>query len=368
MLNPMSAHHEWMRRPADERFTSLPSLLRKVDHIKTNSEVIQRTSRDLQVRPIEGDRHALEAAPSHYPTASMSHWSFGQLASLAGAPARYLRTLPSDLAADCLNTSILQSRKEETKLMVYSDPDKPDTFRLSAATGVGYGRIWNADVVREVIDRFGDGVTGRFRVPGEFGVALDRVTQDNTTLFASDQDMFLFLADEQNRITVPDRRDGKSGELARGFMIGNSEVGAGTLRIATFLFDFVCQNRIVWGSSEWKEIRIRHTSKANDRWLHEIMPAINSYANAETRSITDAVAAAQLRRVDEEKMDELLYTRFSRPTVDAIKKVHMLEEHRPIETVWDAITGATAYAKGVTHQDARIDIETKAGKLFDLVR
>jgi hypothetical protein len=46
-------------------------------------------------------------------------------------------------------------------------------------------------------------------VPGEFGQRVT-VTQDNTTLFASDRDMFVFLADEENRIELPSRRAGRS--------------------------------------------------------------------------------------------------------------------------------------------------------------
>jgi hypothetical protein len=39
-------------------------------------------------------------------------------------------------------------------------------------------------------------------VPGEFGNRVT-VTKDNTTLFASDRDMFVFLADEENVILEP---------------------------------------------------------------------------------------------------------------------------------------------------------------------
>ena len=116
--------------------------------------------------------------------------------------------------------------------------------KLRAMTGPRYGRIWSGDVIDALRDRFGDGVTGDFRVPGIFGRELDQVTGENTTLFAGDRDMFVFLADEKNRIELPGRRDGQTGQLARGFFVSNSEVGAGTLRVKTFLFDYVCQNQI----------------------------------------------------------------------------------------------------------------------------
>jgi hypothetical protein len=99
-------------------------------------------------------------------------------------------------------------------------------IELAAVTGPNYGRIWNADVAKALRDRFGDGVTGQFTVPGEFGKAVDEVTKANTTLFAGERDMFVFLADEKNRIEVPNRRNGEAGEMARGFFVWNSEVGS----------------------------------------------------------------------------------------------------------------------------------------------
>jgi hypothetical protein len=44
----------------------------------------------------------------------------------------------------------------------------------------------------------------------------------------------------------------------------------------------------------------------------------------------------------------------------------MLEEQRPIETIWDAVTGATAYARRLEHVDARVKIEKTAGDLLKL--
>lgn len=50
----------------------------------------------------------------------------------------------------------------------------------------------------------------------------------------------------------------------------------------------------------------------------------------------------------------------------SLKAVHEAEEGRPIETVWDVATAATAYARGLEHQDKRVEIEREAGKLLKL--
>jgi len=35
------------------------------------------------------------------------------------------------------------------------------------------------------------------------------ITRDNTTIYASDRDLFVFLADEEHRIEIGDRRNGE---------------------------------------------------------------------------------------------------------------------------------------------------------------
>lgn len=245
--------------------------------------------------------------------------------------------------------------------------DKTEAPVIRAATGPRYGRIWNSDIVNKLTDVFGDGVTGDFTVPAEFGKAV-AVSKENTTLFAGDRDMFVFLADEKNRIETPNRRNGETGTMARGFFVWNSEVGAATFGVQSFLFDYVCSNRIVWGAQDVKKITVRHTSAAPDRFLEEIAPALLSYSNSAVSSVETALANARNARFDsDDKLTEFLSARFGKRESQAIKAAHMADEQRPIETIWDAVTGATAYARGIEWQDERVAVEREAGKLLDLV-
>src|SRR6266705_3505114 len=90
-----------------------------------------------------------------------------------------LTELHTPIIADCLNYNLRFTRGvEDVKLLVSG---QSDGVELRAATGPRYGRIWNADVVDALVERFGDGVSGHWRVPGIFG---ERITVDkgNTTL------------------------------------------------------------------------------------------------------------------------------------------------------------------------------------------
>lgn len=361
MTELMTASRQWASRPADQRFTSLDELVAFTSRQREMSRGTVVPSRRLQAAPIEGDseyRQLVIVGPDDSP-ASPTHWAFGQLANQIGAPAGYLRSLPAPLAADCLNHGIFKRPVEDTGILLRADGD----VQLAAVTGPRYGRVWNADIAKALRDRFGDGVTGDFTVPGEFGKAVE-INRANTTIYASDRDMFVFLADEKNRIEIPGRRPGLTGSMARGFFVWNSEVGSKTLGIATFLFDYVCCNRIVWGAEGYEEIKIMHFSSANDRWLEEVVPAIQSYAEKSTAGITAAIEDARKARIEGDNLDAFLRQRFTKNQAVAIKAVHLAEEDRPIETLWDVTTATTAYARGVQYQDDRVDLERKAGQIM----
>jgi hypothetical protein len=363
----MQASNQWRNRPDDQRFTSLTELNDFVQKQKLYSRAKVVSSRQLEAVPVSADGmpnvagHELMIVGPNGGPVETTHWSFGQLSQRAGAPPSYLRTLPAPLAADNLNYGLKYARDiEDVGVLLYKNGGPS---QLRAVTGPGYGRVWNSTITQALVDRFGDGITGDFRVPGEFGQRVD-VTKGNTTLYASDRDMFVFLADEEHRITVPHRRDGKSGEMARGFFVWNSEVGSTSFGIALFLFDYVCMNRIVWGVEEYKEIRINHTKSAPDKWLERVAPVIEEYASSSTVGVEKALRAAQTKRIGD--VDEFLRNRFTVSQASAIKAVHMEEEARPIESIWDATTAVTAYARRIGYQDERVKLEREGGRILDM--
>lgn len=365
-VSPLTAaSYQWATRPGDQRFLDLDTMLAKMVRDRDRSVARVVSTRKLEVHPIDGDVKALAVVGKGFSSPMLpTHWSFGQVCDRAAAPASYMRRLPTPLTADCLNYGLLRNDAQEINLLTLEE-DGADTFELRAATGPNYGRVWNSDIVGGLVSRFGDGRTGDFRVPGEFGRAVE-VTKQNTTLYASDRDMFVFLADEQNRIEVPNRRGSLTGSLARGFFVWNSEVGSQTFGVATFLFDYVCSNRMVWGPEGYKEIRIRHTSSAPDKFIEEVTPALIEYSKSSTASIETAIDNARRARIDD--VDAFLMKRFNKAQSTSIKLAHEKDEGRPIETIWDASNAITATAREIKHQDARVELERVGGKIFDLAQ
>lgn len=391
MTTLMQASNQWASRPDDERFVTLTELDNRMQSIRENSRARVVSTRQIQVQPDPVNPRNGIVIESELGVATPTNWSFGQMASLAGAPAGYLRSLPAPLVADCMNYGLRFKRDAaDIGLLNTSMAAAHPTFdgtsgeepsglgkygglisENRAATGPQYGRIWNSDVTSALVSKFGDGRTGDFRVPGEFGKAVD-ITKANTTIYGSDRNIFIFLADEVNRIEMADRRNGQPGSLARGFFVWNSEVGSDTMGAAFFMFDYVCANRIVWGVNDFKEIRLRHTRHAPDRWMEEITPVLQDYSNAAAGPIEETIKLAQAAKLETD-LDEFLTKRFtgkdsfSRTEMSAIADAHVREEGRPIESLWDVTTGITAFAKTIQHQDARVLVERRGGKVLDMV-
>jgi hypothetical protein len=286
---------EWFSRPPDERFLSLSELFAAVRHRTERSRT--RTVESAAIR-VEAHREDAERLMLMLPGADTpiepTHWSFGQLASLVGAPAAYLRQLPAPLAGINLQYGLMSNRAEQVKTLEIED----GRVELRAVTGPDYGRIYDHELV-EAVQRIAGNGTGdtRWKVPGVLdwstGVYHPRVdiTQDTTTLYASDRDVFIFLVDDLNPIEAGRLPDGSPDLYFRGFYCWNSEVGAKTLGMASFYLRAVCQNRNLWGVEDFEEITIRHSKYAASRFAHEAAPALTRFADSSPMPFVNGIKA-----------------------------------------------------------------------------
>ena len=291
--------------------------------------------------------------------------------AVVGAPAAYLRQLPAPLAGINLQYGLTSHRAEQVKTLEIED----GRVELRAVTGPDYGRIFDHELVSAVQRIAGNG-TGdtRWKVPGVLdwstGIYNPRVdiTQDTTTLYASDRDVFLFLVDDLNPIEAGRLPDGSPDLYFRGFYCWNSEVGAKTLGMASFYLRAVCQNRNLWGVEDFEEITIRHSKYAASRFAHEGAPALTRFANSSPLPFVNGIRAARdkiVARSDEDRSDFLRKRGFSKTETAKIIETVLVEEGRKPESVFDFVQGITAVARDKTQQDARLDLEARAKKLLD---
>ena len=363
---------EWFSRPDDERYLSLTTL-----HAAVRGRAENATARTVESRAVKveasrdnAERLALVVPGRDEPIAP-THWSFGQLCSLVGAPASYMRQLPAPLVGINLQHGLLNHRAELVKTLEAVD----GWVELRAVTGPDYGRIWDHELVAAVQRIAGNG-TGdtRWKVPGVLDWSsmthnpFVDVTAETTTLYASDRDVFLFLVDDTHPIEAGRLPDGSPDLYFRGFYAWNSEVGSKTLGIASFYLRAVCQNRNLWGTENFEEISIRHSKFAAQRFAHEAAPALTSFANSSPAPFVAGIKAARERIVarDDEDRESFLRKRgFSKPETAKIIETVLNEEGRPPESVFDFVQGITALARSKPHQDGRLELEGKAKKLME---
>lgn len=386
-MNMLEASDQWATRPADQRFTTLQALR---DRVHGRRMLSRSTDLDL------GKVH-FELSPAETPAAQKlvlnsviapsepNHWSFQQVAGVLKAPAGYLRTLPKPVLVDCLNAGVSKLGSEAAKFMTVSNPEG-GINTLQAVTSTVYGRIWDADVVAgvsRIVDRSG----GKFYNPPAYvrddahGIARNEDGSFKTEpsgLYASDHDVFAFMIDGGSRLEV-----GPRAKLNRGFFVWNSEVGARTFGLCTFLFNEVCGNHIIWGAQDVNRLIIRHTKGGPSRFDLEATPALENYVNSSAEREEAVIRKAIGYKLPLEKPAHL--TRFAADTEKALvtfcKKAGVeftraeisgaifsaLAEEKQLVTLWDLVQGLTAYARGFDFMDARVDLETRAGKLLTAI-
>ena len=363
---------EWFSRPDDERYLSLTELHDAVRGRAERANARTVESRAVRVEASRDDAERLSLiVPGREEPVSPTHWSFGQLCGLVGAPASYMRQLPAPLAGINLQHGLLSHRAELVKTLEADD----GRIELRAATGPDYGRIWDHELVAAVMKIAGNG-TGdtRWKVPGVLDWATMMhnpfvdVTKDTTTLYASDRDVFLFLVDDTHPIEAGRLPNGEPDLYFRGFYAWNSEVGSKTLSIASFYRRAVCQNRNLWGVEGLEEISIRHSKFAAQRFAHEAAPALTSFANSSPAPFIAGIKAARERivaRNDEDREGFLRKRGFSLAETGKIVETVLSEEGRKPESIFDFVQGITALARTKTNPDARPDLEGKAKKLME---
>lgn len=359
-LNLMTASDQWATRPDDQRFASLADLKAAVLARKGESWTATPQTgpgANLMVHPSESGLQVNIYDPARGSRVDLAptHWAFGQLAQYAKAPASYLRGLPQELAAINLQWGLEHAPLRDDSLVL---AQSNGTNILRAMTSTSYGRIWDHQVV-EAVERVNP--DGRWQIPAATYATTN--PKRATTLYASDRDVFIFLVDPQNVIEVGGEK------LFRGFYTWNSEVGSAVFGLTTFLYRYVCDNRIIWGATDVKELRIRHTGGAPERFRYEGAQYLRRYAEESTEKLVQGVKAAQETKIPTAKAQsvaEWLQARgFTKAEAKASVDAAVAEEGQA-RSVWDIVNGITAYARSISHTDARVTLETKAGKLMEI--
>jgi hypothetical protein len=345
---------QWATRPSDERFVSVNDL--HAFNVDKRQRSLERgvALEHMQVMPTD-DGGMLLGEKGSSKGAYLTNWAFGQLCQRASAPAGYLRSLPSQLAVIPLQWSLDTTAKQDATVLLR----KNGTWTSDAITSSTYGRIYDSQVSGAILQNMD---LTQWKVPAASYASSD--PKRATTLYASDRDMFVCLVNDSHPVEVPGANGADT--LYRGFIIRNSEVGAAALDISLFLYRYICDNRIIWGMSHERSLKIRHTSGGPMRFVRDASPTLIEYAQASTRETVEAVLDARKRQIGNDVPDVVSWLRARGFTQEQGKAAVANAEKSGDNprSLWGVVQGLTATAHEMPFGDERFEFERKAGKLL----
>ena len=369
-------------RPAEQRFETLENMYLASYMAYHNAKTMNPSLRRLAIEP-DGDNLKL-IAPGNM-TLGFNHWSFGQLANRCGAPAPFLRDLPTDLAADCLNFKLRQSA-EDDKSQIYFDHT---TNCMRAVTSQKYGRVPNHEVIKALMDLPGGWVTPPARpvsgstvgcrpateadiakCGGRTRVQVGEIIDPKSGLYASDRNMFAFLIDGKSHID-----DGSDGGMARGFFVSNSEVGDCTFDLTSFYFREVCSNHIVWDVKDVVKIKIKHLGvRTRTRAFDGLRQELKAYSEASAQNEEALIRVARSKELGANR-DDIVELLFEKKKILGKKMANLVYDTAEMNagtdgsprSVYGIVNGITRVSQNSKWMDERMELDQAAGKVMAMV-
>ncbi len=383
MSNLTAAHNQWATRPADERFWGLKDLQQTLIKRKQGTSEVEMPS--AEIRSVVRDNQLCLVGKSNNP-AQLSHWSFGKLCTKIEASAEYLRTLPAELASQCVNYGLAAKAENQPAQLLLQRNEGITTVR---SIMTDYDRLWNLDIVNALIPGLNNGwmipparpavndararpATEADIIPNQDDFALSVKVGDMIApagVYEGDRDMFLFLVNPTRIID-----DGGKG-LMRGVFIWNSEVGAGAFKLQSFLLENVCSNHICWSASQVNSFRLYHRGEKIKNFSSNIHRSLAALMPTDLSKEEEMIKVAKNYEIapDKKKLIETLYDQksFNISKKDAENAFEWAERYEKTAgsaptTAWGFVHGLTRYSQKQTHADARHKLDVIGGKILAL--
>lgn len=356
------AHKQWSSRPDDQRFRSVREMHDACRAYAATAVERERVALGtLRTEAVDGD--VVLVGKGNVP-AMLTNWAFKQLSARVGAPAGYLTELPATLAAQNLNHGLAKRVKDQGEsALVNILFHRNGGILARAITSEKYSRFWNWEITERLLE-----LESKGWAPATPDI---RIIDDRLPLYASDHDMFAFMA----RQDVGVREPGNPLGLKRGIIVSNSEVGAGRLRYLQFLYREMCGNHIIWGAENVLDLSLVHVGNLRERmsgWYASINAYLNAPAGADEAKIVHAQSKL-IAATKDEVLDKLFGVRslgLSRKVLTAGYEAVRDDQDGDPRSVWGMAQGLTRYSQtaeaGGQFADARMTIDKAAGRLLDL--
>lgn len=378
--NLMQAANEWQSRPADERFENLADLYGHVFGSAIRAKQTTVATSNLRAKQVGENSIHLVSGDHEF---NFNHWSFGQTARKVGVPSDFLRKIPAELAVRNLNWGFEAADGDDSTQLWYDGT----TNRLRAATGDGYARIKNHEVVKAVIDLGDEWCTPPARPAKEGQPGARPATEADITgsnhpslgikvgdliapagIYGGDRNIFVFRVNPTMRLD-----DGTDGGLGRGFFVRNSEVGDASFELVTFWYRYVCGNHIVWGAEQVVERRWKHVGQARGRAFDALRLDLDAMAKTDLLVEEKFIKAAKELELgnSQEEVVKLVFGKKKLVTKRVAEAAYLTaEQHRDTDgsprTAWGYAQGITRLSQSAKYADERTNLDRAAGEVLAL--
>jgi hypothetical protein len=359
----LTAHNEWSRRPDEDRCASLAEWTQRAtdDAASCVERIYAGSDLRVDVQPVGGVPAPVLVTPKG--AAAFSHWGFGQTARLCKAPAAYLQSLPPSLAAQCLSHGLTEVRGDLGYLKLYARrPASEGTLpTLRAVSTDSYTRVTDATIGRAV-DRL-------FIQPGSVNGHEWKLPTDwsgkPSGAYRSDRDSFLFMIDGGSIVDDPSARNG-SGQMFRGLMIGNSEVGARSITVDAILFRYVCGNLMIWGATYDRRFARRHVGAVDRRFASELSTLAYQWTHASTGrddALLRYMIDHEIAQTRDGVIDALVAAKMPKRDAEAAYARAEATEANP-RSWWGAANGITRISQDEAYTGDRVEMDAIAAGIL----
>jgi hypothetical protein len=355
-----TAHREWASRPPDERYASVDALYEAARARRTRLEERPIETGELRIEATDTDDLVIRETSGR--VASLTHWSFGQLATIASAPPSYLRTLPAPIASQAINYGLQRFAREQYQLFI----ERTAPWTVHAITSPRYARVQHHELAARVLALMAQHPAWHLPLgykDGEFGA--EKIPSG---AYLGDRDMFLFLVDGNRDLDDP--TDRTHAGLFRGFILRNSDVGAAALTLDVFLFRLVCGNHIIWGFQHVAGFRRRHVGASIQAEWTTSLNDVRTALDADTVDDRTKILRAMSQELGPTR-DAVIDTAVQRLDVSQKQAGEAYALAEQFETnprsVWGYVQGLTRLSQRTPWQDGRFTLDRAAGRLLTTV-
>lgn len=357
-----TAANQYANRPKDESFATLEEMIGSAQSQRDHSKEVGYNLKDLYIEPNTlSDENTIQLT-SPKGSGLFTNWSFGQFARMIGAPAGYLRTLPTRTIADAMNHGIKETPAGTRAVILAQAPNGNPHPTIRSVTSDSYGRLWDG----QLYDSANKQVFARGSVSGQPWIAPPTWSGDTAGTWRGDRDSFVVRVDGGSIVTDPSAA--KDGRMYRGVLIRNSEVGAASLVIDWVLFEYICGNLNLWGAIVDRRFTRRHvgTRILSDtiRELATLSREWSQRSPAQDEAIIRGLITNEVAHTPNGVVDELRKIGYTKDQAELA--VLTCEQHFAASprSFWGIAQGTTKMSQAADYQDERYALDQLASKLM----